>query len=75
MGNPGFPIPLPVGAPAAPTSGWEMGNPGFPTPLPAGRVWEGFALPGTMHSGVVRSPKGACQSKHLMIRCLDCSTG
>ncbi len=37
MGKPGFPIPLPVGAPAAPTSGWDMGKPGFPNPLPVGR--------------------------------------
>ena len=36
MGKPGFPIPLPVEVPAAPTSGWEMGKPGFPIPLPVG---------------------------------------
>gem|GEM_PF-2003799 len=36
MGKPGFPIPLPVGMPAAPNSGWEMGKPGFPIPLPVG---------------------------------------
>ncbi len=34
MGKPGFPIPLPVGAPVAPNSGWELGKPGFPNPLP-----------------------------------------
>jgi len=46
-GKPGFPRPLPGGAPAAPTTGWEIGKPGFPNPLPGGRVWEGCALPRT----------------------------
>jgi len=32
-GKPGCPIPLPVGAPAALNSGWDMGKPGFPNPL------------------------------------------
>jgi len=36
MGKPGFPNPLPVGAPAAPNRGWDMGKPGFPNPLPVG---------------------------------------
>ncbi len=40
------------GAPAAPTSGWEMGKPGFPIPplrggkpSPPGGIREGAALP------------------------------
>ena len=39
MGKPGFPTPPPRRG---------MGKPGFPIPPPGGRVWEGFALPGSM---------------------------
>ena len=57
-GEPGSPIPRVHRAlcrPAAWTANvnigcWSrgVGKPGFPTPPPGGRVWEGYALPGTI---------------------------
>ncbi|GEM_PF-3410945 len=38
MGKPGFPIPLSVRAPVAPSSGWKMEKPGFPISLPDRRL-------------------------------------
>ncbi len=48
LGEPGSPTPPPAGGFGRATpSRRGMGKPGFPIPPPGGRVWEGYALPGT----------------------------